>query len=130
MTKGSTLAAIKASLQQWATAHVIDVDSRGRVRNLRDNLFAPLNPQTLREFESGDGDELGTADDVGKLHSLWSSAALVCNVFDYWRERPSTPLLKALRVRHFASASQPTSPHVSSRSVEPESGTPKLTSTS
>ena len=30
------------------------------------------------------------------MYSLWSSSALACNVFDYWRKRPLVPLLNAL----------------------------------
>ena len=31
---------------------------------------APLNSETRTEFAAGDGDEFGTADEVGKIHSL------------------------------------------------------------
>jgi hypothetical protein len=69
------------------------------VKNLDDNFFAPLHPESKKEMSEGDGDELSTPEDVGKLYSLWSSSALACNVFDYWREETRVPLLKVLSVQ-------------------------------
>jgi hypothetical protein len=54
----------------------------------------------ILEIREGDGGELGTPENVGKLYSLWSSSALLCNVFDYWRERTLAPLLTALSVQN------------------------------
>ncbi len=50
--------------------------------NLDDNLYEPLMPEARREFERGDGDELG-----GKMHAVHSSSATGVNFFHYWRQR-------------------------------------------
>lgn len=99
MRKGETLELIKEGQRRWAALRGIEVAPNGRVKNLADNLFAPLHTATRAEISEGDGGELGTPDNVGKLYSLWSSSALPCNMFDYWRERSLAPLLKALSVK-------------------------------
>lgn len=53
---------------------------------------------TSSEFESGDGGELGTALKPGSMHSLISSSALCCNIFDAWRGRPLGDLGAALGI--------------------------------
>ena len=63
---------------------------------MQDNLFVPLSVETRREFEAGDGDELGLGGRRGKMRALHSSSALAVNVFDYWRERDRAPLATAL----------------------------------
>jgi hypothetical protein len=98
MDKGTTFEFLAASQQRWAASRDIAVDPKGRVTNLDDNLFAPLHPQTEAEIAQGDGGEFGTPENVGKMFSIWSSSALACNVFDYWRERPLDPLLAALDI--------------------------------
>src|SRR5580704_7280520 len=95
MDKNATLQFIVKRQRRWAEARRLAVSPNGRVSRLDENLFAPLDVETRAEFESGDGDEFGTPDDVGKMYSLHSSSALVCNVFDYWRKRPMLPLLRA-----------------------------------
>ena len=65
---------------------------------LDDNLFQPMNPETRSEFEAGDGGELGTELKPGSMHSLISSSALCCNVFDAWRGRPLGDLGDALSI--------------------------------
>jgi hypothetical protein len=57
-----------------------------------------MNPETRSEFESGDGGELGTESKPGSMHSLISSSALCCNVFDAWRGRPVGDLGAALGI--------------------------------
>jgi len=74
MNKAATLELIKEQQWRWAFSHGIGVAPNGRVKNLDEN--------------------------VGKLYSLWSSSALLCNVFDYWRERTLAPLLTALSVQN------------------------------
>lgn len=95
MNKSATFHFILERQRQWAESRSLPVSSTGRVSRLEDNLFAPLNEETRAEFEAGDGDEFGTPDAVGKMYSIHSSSALVCNVFDYWRKRPMLPLLQA-----------------------------------
>jgi hypothetical protein len=96
--KPTTFEFIAASQRRWAAARDIAVIPNGRVQNLDDNLFAALHQQTKAEISEGDGDEFGTPESVGKMFSLWSSSALACNIFDYWRERPLGPLLAALGI--------------------------------
>ena len=95
MNKSATLQFIVGRQRRWAEAQGFVVKANGRVSSLEDNLFAPLNVETRVDFEAGDGDEFGTVDAVGKIHSLYSSSALVCNVFDHWRKRAMLPLLRA-----------------------------------
>jgi hypothetical protein len=102
MDKAETLELIKERQRYWAQSRGIGVAPNGRVRNLDDNFFAPLHPESRKEIGDGDGGELGTTENVGKLYSLWSSSALPCNVFDYWRERALAPLLCALSVHDSA----------------------------
>jgi hypothetical protein len=99
MDQRATLNSIKERQRQWALSRGIAVASNGRVKGLEDNLYAALHFETQKEISESDGGELGTPGDVGKLYSLWSSSALACNVFDYWRKRNLSPLLKALSVR-------------------------------
>src|SRR2546428_112705 len=76
-------------------------EQRDPLTTLTQNLFRDLHPATLHEYQEGDGAEL---DD--KIRALHSSAALVCNVFDYWRDTTAhlapclgLPSNEALRIR-------------------------------
>lgn len=98
MNKAATLKSIQEHQWQWANSHGIAVAPNGRVKNLDENFFATLHPESRTEIMEGEGHELGTPEAVGKLYSLWSSTALACNVFDYWRGRPIEPLSEALQI--------------------------------
>jgi hypothetical protein len=78
-------------------------DARACVRDLADNLRVPLVGAALAEVQRGSELEPGTQQPA-RLYSLGSSAALVVNVFDYWRERDPAPLLRALGVAASAAA--------------------------
>jgi hypothetical protein len=83
--------------RRWADAHRVRYDARGCVRDLADNLHAPLTGTSLDEMQRGS--ELtpgGTR--PARLYSLGSSAALVLNVFAHWRDRDITSLMQALGV--------------------------------
>ena len=96
MDNADTLEQIKYCQKLWAESHAIPYDNaNGRVPNLDDNLFASLDAETASEFGNADGSELGRNGKPGKMFSLHSSSALVCNVFDHWRRRPLAPLLQA-----------------------------------
>jgi hypothetical protein len=70
-------------------------DARAFVRELADNLFAPLAPAVRAELERGS--ELAARGTMpARIHALTSSAALVINVFGYWRERALALLVVAL----------------------------------
>jgi hypothetical protein len=98
MNKSATLRFIVERQRRWAGSQHLAVTANGRLARLEDNLFAPLNIETRAEFEAGDGDEFGTDKTPGKMHSIHSSSALVCNVFDFWRKHPIGPLLQACGV--------------------------------
>jgi hypothetical protein len=80
---GRAFHVISERQQAWAHNSAISFDRDYCVANIEANLFRPLRPETRDEFASADGKELD-----GKLKKLYSSAALVANVFDYWRDRP------------------------------------------
>lgn len=89
---------IRSAQRGWAASRQLTFDRSDRVGRLEDNLFQPMNPDTRSEFESGDGSELGTASAPGSMHSLISSSALCCNVFDAWRYQPLADLGTALGI--------------------------------
>jgi hypothetical protein len=74
---------VQRQQRAWAERRSMSFDSRERVVSVEDNLFQALHVETEKEFQDGDGVELGD-----KMRALYSSAALVCNVFDYWRDKP------------------------------------------
>ena len=81
--------------RRWADAAGVEYDARGYVRELAANLRTPLDATALAELERGSELE-PTLTRPGRLWSLMSSAALVVNVFDYWRGRDTAPLAAAL----------------------------------
>ncbi len=98
MVTGKTAKIALLRLQRrWADAHGVSYDAHGCVRDLDDNLHAPLDGAALAEFQRGSELTPGTARPA-RLYSLCSSAALVVNVFGYWRGRDHTPLLRALGI--------------------------------
>jgi len=98
--KAAALEHIQKRQRHWADGRAIQYNKvNGRVLNLADNLFSPLNAETAAEFEAADGAELGTGGSPGKMSSLHSSSALVYNMFNYWRRLPLDPLLHACGVR-------------------------------
>ena len=64
----------------WALRHGVPLDEDGYVVSLNNNLFLPLTPEAIREFQAGAGQEL-----EGSMRAPHSSSALVVNVFNYWR---------------------------------------------
>ncbi len=97
MNKSQTLWTIKEAQRRWADAHHVKRDGES-VLVLENNLYQPLTPETRAQYENGDGDELGRDERRGKMFSLRSSSALVCNVFDYWQGRALAPVLKAVQI--------------------------------
>jgi hypothetical protein len=83
--------------RRWADAYGVRYDARGCVRDLADNLRTPLAGDALVEMQRGSELEPGTKLPA-RMFSLGSSAALVVNVFSYWRDRDLAPLLRALGV--------------------------------
>lgn len=87
--------ALMRAQRRWADAHGVHYDAQGCVRDLDDNLRGPLDGAALVEFQRGSELTRGTTRPA-RLYSLCSSAAIVVNVFEYWRGRDQTPLLHAL----------------------------------
>jgi hypothetical protein len=82
--------------RRWAERRGVPYDAHGCVHELRDNLLAPLDDAALAELRRGS--ELTAGTRPARAYALCSSAALVVNVFAWWRGRDHTPLLRALGV--------------------------------
>jgi hypothetical protein len=89
---------IKARQRAWATRKGLSFDRHGYCDCVNDNIFRGLSPAARKDFESGDGAELGKGNKRGKIQALHSSSALACNWFDYWRDRDLQPLSRAFGV--------------------------------
>lgn len=87
---------LKASQQAWARERGIRIDAAGYCECCDANLFEPLSACSRRDIGAGDGSELGKGDKKGKIQALHSSAALACNVFDYWRGHDLGALARSL----------------------------------
>lgn len=85
---------VLARQRTWAHARKLPLDQDYTLR-LEDNLFQPLHPDTRREYEAGAGKELGRPGKAGKMQALRSSAALVVNLFDYWRGKDLSAIAAA-----------------------------------
>ena len=83
--------------RRWAESAGIAVDARAYVRSPCDNLCNPLAANVLLELQGGSELE-PAATRPARMWWLASSAALVVNVFDHWRQANPAPLLKALGV--------------------------------
>jgi hypothetical protein len=85
----------RESQSEWAKRKGIHTD-HGYVTEINGNLRRPLSAHAEREFSRGSGSEIKPR--PPKMCALHSSAALVVNVFDFWRGRSLTPLLRAMGV--------------------------------
>ena len=66
-------------------------------KNLDENLFEPLLPETRSEIEKGDGGELkSTSTHSAKMCAVHSSTALGVNVLQYWNKKNIPDLAYAL----------------------------------
>jgi hypothetical protein len=81
--------------RRWAESAGIDCDSRGFVRNLDANLRVPLAVATRAAFARG-MELTPRKSQPARIAALYSSAALVANVFDHWSARDAAPLVAAL----------------------------------
>jgi Restriction Endonuclease associating with ARP len=84
--------------RRWADTAGLDYDAAGYVRELAANLRASPCAQTQAELARGSELTPGRLRPA-RLRSLTSSAALVLNVFDHWRDRDTAPLVAALGLR-------------------------------
>ena len=99
MAVDKSLEILKASQRAWALRHGRATDEDGYCGCADDNIFRGLSEGARKDFESGDGTELGKRGERGKIQALHSSSALACNWFDYWRGRDTTPLARAFGAR-------------------------------
>lgn len=85
---------------EWGEKQGIPYDKDKRCLRLEDNLcLQKIHPKTRCEFEHGDGGELKKRrGKMPNMHSLFSSAALTCSLFDYWRDKDAGPLAGVLGV--------------------------------
>lgn len=92
---------IKAKQVEWAKNRGIKLigsaGDRGEklyTTSINQNLFQPLNKETRKELEGGDGNELHEdGEKPAKIQALHSSSALGVNIFDYWRDKNDLSLL-------------------------------------
>jgi hypothetical protein len=91
----SSRAALSRKQRRWADVSGVRYDARGYVTELGANLREPLSSDALAELARG-SELAATAARPPRLLSLTSSAALVVNVFGWWRDRDAAPLSVAL----------------------------------
>ena len=73
--------------REWAAGLGLEVDARGYLPTVNENLFEPLSGQALSAFGTAAGQELyDSGRRPAKMRALHSSAVLVCNLFDCWIE--------------------------------------------
>lgn len=93
----SSRSRIVAQQKQWAQAAGLRVIAPGYLESVDANLRLPMRPETLAAFQAGEAAELKDFPRFpAKLRALFSSAALVVNVFDHWTTHDPAPLLAAL----------------------------------
>ncbi len=87
----TTITQIRDRQRKRAGQNGITCTVNDRTHQRDDNLFIPLTKDAQDDFDQGRGNEL---DD--KISALHSSAALVYNVFEHWRDIPKDSLVNAL----------------------------------
>jgi len=93
----SARARILSQQKQWALGAGLRVIAPGYLESVDANLRLPMSPRTRAAFEAGEAAELKDYPHYpAKLRALFSSAALVINVFEHWADRDAAPLLAAL----------------------------------
>ena len=81
--------------RRWAESAGVDCDARGFVRDLDANLRVPLAVATRAAFARG-AELTPRKSQPARIAALYSSAALVANVFDHWSALDAAPLVTAL----------------------------------
>ncbi|MDI6809994.1 MAG: hypothetical protein QME66_13670 [Candidatus Eisenbacteria bacterium] len=89
---------IKDQQLAWAQRSGIALDSDDYCVEREKNLFESLCPCSIREIVDSDGAELGKGGQRGKMQAVYSSSALLCNIFDYWRGRDLSLIAEALGI--------------------------------
>jgi len=104
--KMNTFEYVKMKQQLWAKSKNIELIgsqiNHGEplyTKELIFNLFQDLSESTKKEFEDGDGNELGNGDLPGKMQALHSSSVIGVNFFEYWKQNQRFEILaKSLRI--------------------------------
>ena len=73
--------------RRWALNRGIKLVDGHYTQTLGENLFQPLTAATQADYALGRGNGSGSATRLEKMRFLYSSSALICNVFDYWRSQ-------------------------------------------
>ncbi len=93
----SSRSRILGQQKEWAQSVGLRIIAPGYLESVDANLRQPMQPATLAAFQAGEAAELKDFPRFpAKLRALFSSAALVVNVFDHWTTRDAAPLLAAL----------------------------------
>jgi hypothetical protein len=88
----NTLEYVKIRQKEWARREGIKligskIEKGDPIYTVKpeDNMFQKLSDSSLKEFNQGDGNELGDGINPGKMQALHSSSVLGVNVFEYWK---------------------------------------------
>ena len=82
-----TLEEILQRQDRWARGRGLSPNEQGLLPTVSENLFISLSAATIAELERGADCELhDRCGEPAKMRAIHSSAALVCNVFEYWRQ--------------------------------------------
>ena len=88
---------IQSKQLAWACRKGLSpTDKEGYLMRVEDNLYEPLSSESVTAFSAGNGLEM--ADGVcrpAKMKALYSSSALVVNVFHHWQGRDARSLMCA-----------------------------------
>lgn len=95
----SPLSGVEDAQRLWARNAGLQVDDRGYLPEVDQNLFGGLTPPVRAAFGAADGNELEDAPDrPAKMRALISSSALAVNAFQNWSLRDPAPLGPALGI--------------------------------
>jgi len=99
-----TFDVIKANQKRWAEKRGISLHQEYPfyTKDINQNLFVPLSKETTFDFSVGNGGEIDSKDDtLPKMQALFSSSALVVNVFEYWMQNKEfTQIANALGIEN------------------------------
>lgn len=97
---------VKLKQKYWAELNQIELQGskieRGEkvfTKKPEDNYFQKLSKDSEQEIKQGDGKELGSSNEPGKIQALHSSSALGINIFEYWKvNKKFSTIAKALDI--------------------------------
>lgn len=95
----SPLTVVESAQRLWARNAGLQVDDRGYLPEVQQNLFGGLSASVRADFEQADGAELIDRDRrPAKMRSVISSSALAVNVVQHWKLNDPAPIGRALRL--------------------------------